>query len=220
VDERGLAATAAGLGSGGSRAESAWLDVARREDVERSLNALFAPSDRLDLLISCAAILGPGTWATQPADDFERVLAIDFIGSVNVVRAALPFLRNARGRIVLLASTAALHGWPCLGAYSAAKFAITGWAEAIRGELAREGVGMTTVFPLLIDTPLLSRPDTPPILRRGRRIPPESVVRKVMTAVAKGRPRVYIPGSVRLVAVIQGLAPSLLDFWGRRFGLE
>ena len=63
------------------------------------------------------------------------------------------------------------------------------------------------------------RPGTPPILQRGRRVPPAIVVRKVLRAVERRRRRVYVPASVRLIAVLEGLAPSLLDWYGARFGI-
>jgi hypothetical protein len=67
---------------------------------------------------------------------------------------------------------------------------------------------------------LLSRPDIPPILRRGRRIPAQAVVDKVLRAVGRGSARVYIPGTVRVIAALHALAPSLLDRYGERAGLE
>jgi NAD(P)-dependent dehydrogenase (short-subunit alcohol dehydrogenase family) len=173
----------------------------------------------LDLVINCAAILGPGDWANQSLDNFERVIRVDLIGTANVVRAALPALRRSHGAAVCLASTAAVHGWPGLGAYSAAKFGVAGFCDAVRPELARDGVLLTSVFPLLIDTPLLQGADIPRILRQGRRLPPEVVVQKTLAAVARRRPRVFIPSSVRFVAALHGVAPSLLDWYGRRFGL-
>lgn len=107
-----------------------------------------------------------------------------------------------------------------LAAYSAAKFAVSGFTEGIRAELAQDGVGLTLVFPLLIDTPLLSRPGTPRIFRSGRRLPPAAVARKTLRAAARRRRRVYIPATVRVIAMLQGIAPSLLDWYGARFGLE
>ena len=216
VDGAGLSAVAAAVGG----ARTVVADVGDPASLGAAVAELGGGEGGLDLLVACAAILGPGTWAEQPRADFERVLRIDCLGTVETLRAALPFLRRARGRAVLLASTAAVHGWPGLAAYSTAKFAVAGFADAVRAELRRDGVGLTTVFPLLIDTPLLDRPDTPPILRRGRRLPAEAVVQKVLRAAARGRARVYVPGSVRLIAALHGLAPSLLDWYGARFGLE
>ncbi|MFN8543789.1 MAG: SDR family oxidoreductase [Candidatus Binatia bacterium] len=215
VDPHRLATTADALG-----ARYAVADVSDRAAVEAAVGNLVRRAGRLDLLVHCAAILGPGTWATQPSDDFERVVRVDFLGTANVIRSALPWLRPARGQVVTLASTAAVHGWPGLAAYSAAKFAVVGFTEGIRAELAREGVGVTTVFPLLIDTPLLDAPDIPPILRQGRRLPPAVVVRKALAGAARRARRVYVPGSVRILAALQGIAPSLLDWYGARFGIE
>jgi 3-dehydrosphinganine reductase len=220
VDARGLAATAAALDGKGGTVATAAVDIGNRAQLEKATADLVAPRGRLDLLINCAAILGPGTWSAQAPQDFERVLHVDLIGTANVIRATLPWLRTARGQIVNLASTAAVHGWPGLAAYSAAKFAVAGYSDAIRPELAADGVGVTVVFPLLIDTPLLAGPDIPPILRTGRRIPAAAVVRKVLRAVERRRRRVYVPGTVRVIAALHGLAPSLLDWYGARFGLE
>jgi short-subunit dehydrogenase len=113
-----------------------------------------------------------------------------------------------------------VHGWPGLTAYSAAKFAVVGYADGMRAELAAHGVGVTVVFPLLIDTPLLAHDTLPPILRQGRRIPADRVVRKTLAALARRRRRVFIPGSVRLIAALHGVAPSLLDWYGRQFGVR
>jgi NAD(P)-dependent dehydrogenase (short-subunit alcohol dehydrogenase family) len=200
--------------------ESAAADVADRAALEGAIGGLLEGTPGLDLLVHCAAVLGPGAFAAQASEDFERVLRVDFLGTANVIRASLPWLRRARGQVVTLASTAAVHGWPGLAAYSAAKFAVVGFTEGIRAELAAEGVGVTVVFPLLIDTPLLDRPDTPPILRRGRRLPPEAVVTKALRAAARRTRRVYVPGVVRALAALHGVAPSLLDWYGARFGVE
>lgn len=219
VDPAGLAATVDAVG-GSARADSHAVDVTDRAALDRLLGEVFGSARGLDLLINCAAILGGGDWKAQEPEDFERVVRVDLLGTVNVIRAALPALRRAQGHIVNMASTAAVHGWPGLAAYSAAKFGVVGYSEGVRAELAADRIGLTVVFPLLIDTPLLSRPGTPPILRQGKRIPAARVVEKVMRAVSRKRPRVYIPETVRLIAVLQGLAPGLLDWYGARVGVE
>jgi NAD(P)-dependent dehydrogenase (short-subunit alcohol dehydrogenase family) len=220
VDDVGLGDTAGLVARSGGRAVTVRADVADHAELQAALERVLVADRGLDLLVNCAAILGGGAWTTQSPEAFAQTIRVDLIGTSNVVRAALPALRRARGRVVLLASTAALHGWPHLAAYSAAKFGVAGFADAIRPELRRDGIGVTAVFPLLIDTPLLTRPGTPPILRRGRRIPAGAVVGKVLRAVARGKRRVYVPEVTRVVAALHGIAPSLLDWYGERFGLE
>jgi NAD(P)-dependent dehydrogenase (short-subunit alcohol dehydrogenase family) len=220
LDDAGLAETGRRVAERGGRARTAVADVGNREQLGAVLEPLLGATPGLDLLINCAAVLGAGLWSAQPPETFERTIRIDLLGTANVIRAALPALRRARGQVVVLASTAALHGWPYLAAYSAAKFGVVGFADAIRAELKHDGIGVTAVFPLLIDTPLLGRPDTPPILRRGRRVPAQAVVDKVLAAVPRRTPRVYIPATVRVIAALHAIAPSLLDRYGERFGLE
>ena len=193
-------------------------DIGSAADVRQMAEELGSHFESLDLLVNCAAILGPGAFAEQSLADFAKVIQVDVLGTVHMIHATLPWLRRARGHVVNLASTASLHGWPLLSAYSAAKGAIENFSEAVRPELARDGVGLTAVFPLLVDTPLLQRGGLPPILR-GRRISAERVVSETPRAVERRRPRLYIPWSARLVAVVHGLAPGLLDFWGARFGM-
>ncbi|MBI4514572.1 MAG: SDR family NAD(P)-dependent oxidoreductase [Deltaproteobacteria bacterium] len=214
-----LTAMAETLRGRGFAAESRVADVSAADQVEAAVHELVGKLGGLDLLVNCAAILGPGRLAQQPADEFERTIRIDLFGTANVLRAALPALRQSRGAAVCIASTAAVHGWPNMAAYSSAKFGVAGFCDAVRPELARDGVLLTCVFPLLIDTPLLQGADRAPILRQGKPIPPAAVVAKTLAGVRKRRARVFVPETVRLVAAIHGLAPSLLDWYGRRFGM-
>jgi len=220
VSADGLRSAAEALRARERHVETQVADVSDAAALGSAIDTLVSALGGLDVVIHCAAILGPGHFADQPADAFDRVIRINLIGTANVVRAALPALRVARGAIACLASTAAVHGWPALGAYSAAKFGVAGFCDAIRSELARDGVSLTAVFPLLIDTPLLSGADIPPILKQGTRLPPATVVQKTLAALARRRARVFIPGSVRLVAALHGLAPSLLDWYGRQIGFS
>lgn len=219
LNEAGLAAVAAAAGAGAG-VRTAAVDVTDRARLATVVADLVGADGGLDLVVNCAAILGGGMWTAQPADVVERVMRVDFLGTVNVTHACLPALRRARGHAVLVASTAAVHGWPGLAGYSAAKFALVVFAEGIRAELAREGVGLSVVFPLLIDTPLVTAADVPRILRRGRRLPPQVVVDTVLRAVARRRFRVWVPASVRFVAWLHALVPGVLDWYGERAGLE
>jgi NAD(P)-dependent dehydrogenase (short-subunit alcohol dehydrogenase family) len=217
ISADGLASAAAAIQARGQRAEARIADVGVATAVAAAFDDLSVRLGGLDLVIHCAAILGPGRFVEQSPEAFDRVIRVDLLGTVNVVRAAHSALRPARGSIACIASTAAVHGWPALGAYSAAKFGIAGFCDAVRSELAADGVRLTVVFPLLIDTPLLAGADAAPILKQGRPIPPDRVVTKTLAAVQRGRARVFVPGSVRLVAALHGIAPGLLDWYGRRF---
>ena len=216
----GIDRVAAELRGRGSRVEGVVADVGEAAAMERAAASIEAALGGVDLVVHCAAILGPGEFSRLSAAELERVVRVDLLGTANVLRAFLPALRQTHGAVACLASTAGVHGWPLLAAYSAAKCGVVGLCDAVRPELARVGVHLLAVFPLLIDTPLLAGAEIPPVLRQGRRLPPALVVDRTLAALAARRPRVFIPGTVRLLAVLHGLAPSLLDWYGRRIGFE
>ncbi len=218
ISRTGLDETAAKLEAIGKEAapvRTIVVDIASDDAVREAVSALDRSISSLDLLVNCAAILGDGRFSDQPVKDFAKVIQVDLMGTVHMIHATLPWLRAARGNVIIMASTASLHGWPMLAAYSAAKGAIENYSEAIRAELARDGVGITTVFPLLVDTPLLQRGELPPILK-GRRVSAAEVVDRSLEGAEARRSRVYVPWTARLVALVHGVAPPLLDWWGAR----
>ena len=220
ISPSGLDETKGQLEPRGVRLETCIADVSDAAAVTAAIDALGSKLGAIDLVIHCAAILAPDKFESQAPADFERVIVINLIGTANVVRAAVPLLRQTRGAIACLASTAALHGWPHMSAYSAAKFGVAGFCDAVRSELAESGVGITAVFPLLIDTPMLKGGDKAPILTTGRPISPHAVVVKTLAGAAARKARVYVPETASFIAAVHGLLPSVLDWYGRRFGLK
>src|SRR5207244_540552 len=83
------------------------------------------------------------------ADDWQWLLSVNVVGTANTVNAFLPLLRAANGprHSVLTSSMAALVPTPRQGAYITTKFAITGYGDVLRQELADDGIGVTVVFP-------------------------------------------------------------------------
>ncbi len=88
---------------------------------------------------------------------YEELMRINLWGSVWCTHAALPFLRQSRGRIVAVSSLAGLVGVPGRTAYSASKFAMGGFFEALRVELKTAGVSVTTAYPGVVATQIRHR---------------------------------------------------------------
>ncbi len=206
------------LESGPARVCMRSSDVSDRQALNIAFEELISELGGLDLLLHCAGILGPGAFIKQSPEEFEAVVKVDLLGSANVVRAGYQAIKQSKGAIACIASTAAVHGWPRMSAYSTAKFGVAGFCEAVATELARDGALLCTVFPLLIDTPMLAAADRAPILKQGKAISAEVVVEKTLRGLRDGKRRVYVPSYVRILAVLQALAPSLLDYYGDRFG--
>lgn len=117
-----------------------------------------------------------GVLAVGPADevrptDYRRMIEVNYLGSVHVALAALPHLRRAeeRSHLIFVASVAALRGLPQLAGYSASKFAVLGFAQALADELCDTRVSVKVLCPPPGDTPMVrALPKRPPVYGLSR----------------------------------------------------
>lgn len=123
------------------------VDLADTEAVETAVAAL---ADRVGGVIDGVFTAGGtdacGKLGDVPVKDWERVIHVNLLGTVAVVRAALPYLRSTGGRIVTCASTLGIKAVSDATAYCASKFGVVGFSRALATELAGE-VGVTTLIP-------------------------------------------------------------------------
>ena len=127
----------------------------------RATEALVADlaHDGLDAVVTCAGIDSWGPLAEVPAADWDRVVAVNLLGTAAVVRAALPALMRSRGHVVTVASTLGLRAQPEATAYCAAKFGVIGFSRARGSELAGR-VRVTCLIPGGMRTPFVEdRPE-------------------------------------------------------------
>ena len=101
----------------------------------------------IDAVVTCAGWGLAGPVEDTPVARAQAQLDTNFFGTVRVVAAALPSLRARHGRIVLMSSIGGVIGLPFQAYYSASKFALEGWAEALAWELKPHGVPVTLVEP-------------------------------------------------------------------------
>ena len=130
-------------------------DVAVEAECRQLIDAAVTHFGRLDALINNAGMSAQALFEDVKATDlvwYERLMRINFWGSVWCTHAALPFLKQSRGSIVAVSSLAGLIGVPGRTAYSATKFAMTGFFEALRAELKSAGVSVTTAYPGVVAT--------------------------------------------------------------------
>ena len=113
--------------------------------------------DEIDIAVQCAAIAGPiGPLTDVSPDDWDRAMAVNVSGVVNVMRATLPgMVRRGWGRVVNIASIAGKEGNAHQSAYSASKAAVIALTKSVAKELATTGVLINAVAPTITDTPLL-----------------------------------------------------------------
>jgi 3-dehydrosphinganine reductase len=207
---------AAGTGVRCASVDVADGDATRRA-VEEAIAALGAPT----LVIASAGIVVPGTFDALPLDAFRRTMEINYFGTLHLVRAALPAMRRAQGgRIVMIASGAALLGVYGFTSYAPTKFAVRGLAETLRSELAPDGIGVSVVYPPDTDTPMLQEElkQRPRIASRiagaAKVLSADQVADAVLLGIARKRFTIAPGLEMSALALLHSLAGPLLHrFW-------
>jgi NAD(P)-dependent dehydrogenase (short-subunit alcohol dehydrogenase family) len=137
------------------------LDVTRRGDAEAAVRAAVDRFGRIDVLVNNAASFYAGYFEELTPEQMDRQLATSLVGPMNVTRAVLPVMRRQRsGHIISISSSAGLAGFEFCTAYSASKFGLEGWMEALHAEIAPFGIATTIVNPGFFRTELLTERST------------------------------------------------------------
>ena len=130
-------------------------DVSLEPACRALIAATVAHYGRIDALINNAGMSAQALFEEVKPEDvawYEQLMRVNLWGSVWCTHAALPYLKQSRGHIVAVSSLAGLFGVPGRTAYSASKFAMTGFFEALRAELKTSGVSVTTAYPGVVAT--------------------------------------------------------------------
>jgi NAD(P)-dependent dehydrogenase (short-subunit alcohol dehydrogenase family) len=137
------------------------VDVTSREDAGAAIEAAVERFGRIDVLVNNAANFYAGYFEELTPEQIERQLATSLIGPMHVTRAVLPVMRKQRsGHIISISSSAGLVGFEFCTAYSASKFGLEGWMEALHAEVAPFGITTTIVNPGFFRTELLTEQST------------------------------------------------------------
>lgn len=175
-------------------------DVSKPEQVSAAFKHLSKEAGTPDLIINSAGITYPGYVQELPLEIFRQMIEVNYLGTVNVVKALLPALiARGSGHIVNLSSGAGFLGVFGYAAYGASKFAVRGFSDVLRAELKPLGVRVSIVFPPDTDTPQLAYenqfkpPETKALSGEAGVLSPQQVAHEILRGVARGR-YVILPG--------------------------
>jgi len=224
IDANGLAQVAADAQAPGVTVSQHVLDVASRDAVAALPAAVLAAHGRASLLINNAGVALGGQFEQVSEADFDWLMGINFHGLVRMTRAFLPLLRQQPvARIVNLSSVYGLIAPPGQTAYASAKFAVRGFSNALRHELAGSSVGVTVVHPGGVATNIARRArlpvGAPPAevqagLARAEkmlRLSPARAADTLVRGIEADRARVLVGGDAKFIAVLERLMP--VRYW-------
>jgi NAD(P)-dependent dehydrogenase (short-subunit alcohol dehydrogenase family) len=138
--------------------------------------------ESLDILINNAGVSVPDDLSDRSA--FDRHLAVNLYGTLDVTRAFLPLLTRSHGAVVNIVSLGAVAAVPVLPAYSVSKAASLSLTQSLRALLAARGVGVYAVMPGPIDTDMVRDLDIP-------KAPPVDVARAILDGVERGEEEIF-----------------------------
>lgn len=196
-------------------------DVTERMQVQHAFESVMQRYGRIDVLINNAGVIQVGPLEHMTYGDYHRAMNVHFWGALHCTEQVLPHMRRRRsGRIVNIASIGGLIAVPHLAAYSASKFALVGYSDAIRAELAKDGIRVTTVCPGLmrtgsaINATMKGRHESEfawfaalssmPLVSIGG----PRAARSIVEAARRGRPHLTITLQARLAAIVDRLMPN------------
>lgn len=132
------------------------LDITDPAAATAAVEAAIARFGRIDVLVNNAGNFFAGYFENVSDDDFRSQMETNFFGPLNVTRAVLPIMRKQRaGQVITMSSVAGLIGQEFVVAYAASKFALEGWMESLRFDLAPFGIDTMIVEPGFFRTELL-----------------------------------------------------------------
>jgi NAD(P)-dependent dehydrogenase (short-subunit alcohol dehydrogenase family) len=137
------------------------VDVADRDNLRAAVQETIDVFGKIHLLANNAGVGGGGNADDPDFDEWDRTIAINFGGVVNGCKIVAPIIKaqGEGGHIVNTASMAGMVPLPSMGAYSASKYAVRGYTEALRMDLAPHGIGVSCLYPGAVKTALVSVPE-------------------------------------------------------------
>lgn len=224
-DEGGLRQTRAQLRGDDRRLSLHTADLSDRQRIRLLSDEILGIHPGIDMLVNNAGVALGGQFEEVSEEDFDWLMRINFDAVVTMTRTFLPALRRSVGpaRIVNVSSLYGLISPPGQAAYSASKFAVRGFSNALRHELRGSNVGVTVVHPGGVATSIATNARTPELadadrvrLERRRmekllRMPPARAAEIIVNAIARDRERVLVGTDAIITSLIERLMP--VGYW-------
>jgi short-subunit dehydrogenase len=199
-------------------------DVAEQAQCQNLVEQTVAEYGRMDTLVNNA---GVSMWAKfdelKDLSVFERIMRVNYLGSVYLTAYALPYLKQTRGRIVAVSSLAGKNGLPTRSGYAASKHAMVGFFDSLRIELMETGVTVTLIYPGFVQSEIRERAygaDGKPLVkspvREAEVMTPEECARLIINATARRKREEVMTLRGKLGLWVKLIAPGLVDRMARK----
>jgi len=204
---------------GGGAAFAIPVDVTQRAEIDVMVQTVLDLYQRIDILFNNAGF-GAMNWFDhlKPERSIETLIQVNLIGTMLVTRAVLPhMLKRGGGHIINMSSVAGLISPPLLTAYSASKFGVRAFTDALRREVAPFGIKVSGIYPGPARTEfgkIMERTETRETVTRliNVRMTSEYVARRVVDLAKRPRRSLVIPWWFRVITTFDTLFPAVVDW--------
>lgn len=221
-DPQELARAKSDLDSRSDETLTIQCDLLDRAQIQSAVRETLAHFGRIDILINNAGIIEVGPLEHMKREDFERSMGVHFWGPFELMMEIVPEMRRrGGGRVVNISSIGGKIAVPHMAPYTSSKFALVGLSDALRAELARENIFVTTVTPGLMRTgsevhakfkgdhaaefESFTGANKLPFAS----ISAERAAKKILAACARGRPALVMPPPARALIIASALFPNI-----------
>jgi short-subunit dehydrogenase len=195
-------------------------DITNPADRQRMVDAAKEHFGGLDILINNAGIGATGHFMETKPETLRQIFETNYFALCEMIRVFLPVLKQGqKPAIVNISSVVGRRALPARGLYSSSKFAVAGFSEAIRAELAKDGIDVVVVNPGLTRTNFSKNllENTARIsMEHQRGMTSEQVAEATLNAVAAGRNEVTLTFKGKLLVLVARFAPWVVDFFAKK----
>lgn len=202
----------------GGQAAAVTMDVTLEEDCKKLINTAVAKFGGVDIMICNAGISMRALFDDVDLQVLHRLMDVNFWGTVNCVKYALPYVQASKGSIVGVSSVAGIHGLPGRTGYSASKYAMQGFMDTIRVENLKKGVHVMVACPGFTASNVRfsaltadgsSQGESP--REEGKMMSSEEVAIRIMKGIVRRKRTVLMEFNGRATTFIKKIAPGMLD---------
>lgn len=216
--EEELERVAREISSKGGKVAYVACDVTREEDCKGLIDKAVESFGRIDVMICNAGLSMRALFDDCDLRVLHRLMDVNFWGTVNCTKYALPYLQQSRGSLVGISSVAGIHGLPGRTGYSASKYAMTGFLDTIRVENLKKGVHVMTACPGFTASNVRFSALTADGSQQGETprnesgmMTPEQVAHIVARGLKRRRRLCLMEWEGRLTHFVKKLCPGLVD---------
>lgn len=224
-NEDALTRAAAEIRAEGGRALVAVADVVEPAQLELAAQRALAEFGGIDTWVNNAGVGLYGKILDQPLADMRRQFEVNYWGTVNGSRVAIPYLARQGGTLINVTSALADRAIPLQGNYCASKHAVKAFSDALRMELEESDVPVcvSVVKPSSMDTPLFQKARTLEAVEPRPIAPvyaPECTARAILECAERPRRDVKVGRGAKMISLAQTVSPRLTDRWMARTTFE